>query len=333
MQAVMIGTGAMGSIFGTALARSGVDLVCFDRRADRVEAISREGLRVGGVLGERRVAALATTRADAIGAVDLAVVLVDSGATAEAAHIARACLRDDGFALTLQNGIGNIEHLVDVLGADRVAAGITYNSGATGTDDLPLHTNVGPTVIGEAGGPVSARVNDIAARFGAQGLPTRTVDDVHAHVWSKFVHNCAINPISALTGLRPGEIARSPDAAALLDAALDEILAVVAAVGVRLPEHDPREEIHEHCWERYNRPSMLQHLIAGRRTEIDALNGALVRRASTLGVPAPVNAAIAHAVRALEASGGGRDRPLDEAALEAAARASARAGRWGSPTA
>jgi 2-dehydropantoate 2-reductase len=329
MRVAVIGAGAMGALFGVALARTGAELACFDPRADVLEAIARDGLRIDGVLGERQVPARAATDPGVIEPVHLALVLVDSGATVDAARTARACLRDDGFALTLQNGIGNVERLVEALGAARVAAGITYNSGAGGAPGRPRHTNVGPTVIGEADGPASARVRDLAARFHAQGLPTTVVDDVRAHVWSKFVHNCAINPISALTGLRPGEIARSPDAAALLDAVLHEILAVVAAVGVRLPEHDAREEIHEHCWERYNRPSMLQHLLAGRRTEIDALNAALVRRAATLGVPTPVNAAIVRAVRALEAAGGTRDGPLDEAALEAAARAEPRAGRWG----
>ena len=98
-------------------------------------------------------------------------------------------------------------------------------------------------------------------------------------VWSKFVHNCAINPISAITGLRPGEIARDPAAAHLLVRLLDEILAVVERAGIRLPEHDPRVAIYDHAWKRYNRPSMQQHIEACRQTEIDALNGALLEKA------------------------------------------------------
>jgi len=332
LRVAVLGTGAMGAIFGAALARSGAELICFDHRADVIEAIARDGLRVDGALGTRRLRPRATLEAGAIGPVDLVLVTVDSGATAQAAEAAATCLRPEGFALTLQNGIGNVEQLVARLGAARVAAGITYNSGAGAGPGHAVHTNVGHTVIGEAAGGTSARLRDIAERFTSQSLPTTLDDAVLGHVWSKFVHNCAINPIAAITGLRPGEIARTPAAAELLDRALDEILAVVDAEGIVLPESDARALIRDHCWERYNRPSMLQHLLAGRRTEIDALNGALLRHAAARGVPAPVNTAIVLAVRALEAAGGTRDRILDESALEAAALARPRGGNWGRAT-
>jgi 2-dehydropantoate 2-reductase len=121
--------------------------------------------------------------------------------------------------------------------------------------------------------------------FEAGGLPFEVVTNVVAVVWSKFVHNCAINPIAAATGLRSGEIARDPHVAALLDSVLDEVLAVVEAEGITLPEADPRAHIRDHCWERYNRPSMLQHIEGGRKTEIDSLNAALVRRAKVTAFP------------------------------------------------
>jgi 2-dehydropantoate 2-reductase len=148
-------------------------------------------------------------------------------------------------------------------------------------------------------------------------------------VWSKFVHNCAINPIAAVTGLRPGEIARNAAAAAMLNRVLAEVLQVVAAEGVSLPEGDPAEHIRDHCWERYNRPSMLQHVEGGRRTEIDALNGALVERARAHGIAVPANEMIVLAVKAREAAAARDGDALDEAALEAAARNDPRAGRWG----
>jgi len=259
------------------------------------------------------------------------LILVDANATPVAARAAAACLPPDGFALTLQNGIGNVEALVEALGPSRVLAGSTYNSGATLGLGRALHSNPGHTVIGELDGNSSARATDIAARFSRAGLPTSVSDNIMGVVWSKFVHNCAINPISAVTGLRPGEIARDPAAAKLLDLLLDEALALAERIGVRLPEHDPRGEIRDHAWERYNRPSMLQHIESGRGTEIDALNGALAAKARALGMTAPANEAIAFAVKAIEAGRASRAaRPeLDEVALEAAARANPRGGKWG----
>jgi 2-dehydropantoate 2-reductase len=114
---------------------------------------------------------------------------------------------------------------------------------------------------------------------------------------------------------------------------LDEVLAaVVAAAGVELPEGDPREHIRDHCWERYNRPSMLQHIQSGRRTEINALNGALVLRAREFGVPVPVNETIVLAIKSREAAGARREADIDEAALEAVAQSDPRGDRWGRAT-
>jgi 2-dehydropantoate 2-reductase len=272
---------------------------------------------------------LATADPAALGKVDVALVLVDANATAEVAKVAEACLKEDGFALTLQNGIGNYEALIERLGEKRVLAGSTFNSGAGLAPGRTAHTNLGPSWIGELDGRISERAKAIAAMFIKAGLPFEVVPNVTGVVWSKFVHNCAINPIAAVTGLRSGEIARNASAALMLDRVLDEVLQVVAVEGVTLPENDPRAHIHDHCWERYNRPSMLQHVEAGRPTEIDALNGALVKRAKALGIPVPANEMIVAAVKAIEAAGRRDGNKLDEAKLEAAARKDPRRGRWG----
>jgi 2-dehydropantoate 2-reductase len=330
MRVLVIGAGAMGSIFGAAFARAGCSVVFHDTRADVVATIRDRGLRLSGVLGDSVVRHEAVDDPGRVGSADMVLVEVDSGSTAAAARIAAAALDGGGLALTLQNGIGNWEALADVLGEERVLAGSTYNSGAAlGAGDV-LHSNLGHTELGEIDGRVSNRAQRIADLLTRGGLPTSVSQNIVAVVWSKFVHNCAINPVSAITGLRAGEIARDPAAARLLDLVLDEVLAVVAAAEVTLPEPDPRGHIHDHCWERYNRPSMLQHVEAGRGTEIDALNGALVARGRALGVPVPVNEAIALAIKGREAANAARAAGgIDEAALEAAARSDPRAGRWG----
>src|SRR5262249_10585618 len=214
------------------------------------------------------------------------------------------------------------EALAAVLGVQRTIAGSTFNSAAFVAPGHVRHTNVGPTVIGMPDGPPTDRVRALAAQLSAAGFPTVATDNAMGHVWSKFVLNCAINPVAALTGLRPGEIARHPPTARLLERLLDEVLVVAAAKGIRLPEADLRGQVLDHAFERYNRPSMLQHVESGRRTEIEALNGALVREATTLGISVPYNEAICAAVSGID-SRHARERAmphLDEAALEAAAR-------------
>jgi 2-dehydropantoate 2-reductase len=331
MRVAVIGSGAMGSIFGAALSRSGEEVIFFDSRGDLTASIKRDGLVVSGVLGTFHLRSLATSRPQEIGRADCALIMVDANATRDVTKVVKSCLGEDGFALTLQNGIGNIESLSDALGSSQVLGGSTYNSGASLGLGRVVHSNSGPTWIGEVGRAHSERAKAIAARFTDSGLPTTVSDNIMGVVWSKFVHNCAINAISAITGLRPGEIARNPWASHILTRLLDEILAVVDEAGITLPEHDPRTEIYDHTWERYNRPSMQQHLDSGRSTEIDALNGALVKKAEALGISAPVNETITAVIKSIEASRRIRKEmpDLDEAALERAARADARNGRWG----
>ena len=329
MRVAVLGAGAMGSIFGAALARAGAEIVFYDRRADVVDAIRRDGLRLSGVLGNSTLRAPATAEAGELGQADVALVLVDSTATAEVAAVAEACLSPGGFALTLQNGIGNLEALSEVLGRERVLAGSTYNRGAGTGPGRAAHTNLGLTVIGELDGSISERALGIAAMFEAAGLPLEVVDNVEGQVWSKFVHNCAINPVSALTGLRAGEIARTGPAAALLDRVLDEVLAVVAAAAL--------------CCRR-TIPAAISTTIAGSATtgrpccSTSRAGGGPRSTRSTArwsqgrgssGSPVPVNETIVQAVKAREAAGRRDGRALDEAALEAAARADPRGGRWG----
>jgi 2-dehydropantoate 2-reductase len=302
MKVAVIGTGAMGCIFGAALARSGAELVCLDRSPEVVAALQQHGIRVRGVLGDQTIAVRATTDPAQIGTADMALVLVDAAATPAAAAMTKACLKPDGFALSLQNGIGNLEALVEALGPLRVMAGITYNSGTGEGPARSWHTHLGLTTMGEATGEISLRLLAMAERFRAQGMAVELTGQVEAAIWSKFVHNCAINPISALTGLRPAQIMQNSAAQALMEHVIDEILQVVDALGIVLPEADARSEILQHCRERMNQPSMLQHLRAGRPTEIGALNAALLQRAAVLGLTVPYNTAVVLAIRALEAA-------------------------------
>lgn len=322
MRIAMIGAGAMGSVFGSRLARAGAEVVLFDADRTHIEAIAVGGLHVDAPDGSATLQLPATTNAEAIGDADLAVILVDSNATTEAAKVAKDVLGKNGAALTLQNGIGNVEVLSKALGAKRVIAGVTYNSAARLRAGHVLHSNIGETTIGEIDGSETARVSEIAHLLRAAGLPVTVSDNAMGHIWMKFVLNAAINPVSAMTGLRPGEIARVAAARELLERVLDEVLDVVAAKGITLPVDDPRGHVLDHAWERYNRPSMLQHVEEGRRTEIDALNGALLKEAQALGVAVPFNEAVVLAIKSIEARNAARAKSprVDEAALEAIAR-------------
>ena len=300
MRIAIIGAGAMGGMFGARFAQAGADVVLVDRDAEHVRAIATDGLAVeeNGLQHWHRLPAF--TDATGIEPVDLALVMVDSNATREAALTAAGLLGPNGAAVTLQNGIGNVETLVEVLGAARVMAGPTMNSCARTGPGRIAHTYLGKTVIGELDGRTTERLTAMADLLRRADLPVETTDNVQGHIWQKFILNAAINPVAAITRLRPGEIADSPSAVALVNRILDEVLAVVAAEGIDLPDPDTRHTILTHIVGRMNKPSMLQHVEQGRRTEIDALNGALLGYAARHGIACPVNETIVQLVKAIE---------------------------------
>jgi 2-dehydropantoate 2-reductase len=291
MKVTVIGAGAMGGSYGGLLALAGHEVSVIEAWQAHVDAINRDGLRVSGARGDQRVRLPASTRPQGAGA-DLVIVFVDANSTGVAAATAREVLAADGCAITFQNGIGNVEQLQAVLGNERVLGGSSMCSAATiGPGHVRL-THLGKTTIGETDGAARPRTAELAQTLQAAGLDTEVAPDIMAVIWEKFALNCSINALTATTGLRTGEMARLPELDALQDRIIAEVMAVTDAKGIRLPTPDLPAKIKAQCRKKFNKPSMLQHVEAGRRTEIDALNGALLREAQALGIATPYNEAL-----------------------------------------
>jgi 2-dehydropantoate 2-reductase len=291
MKITVVGAGAMGGSYGGLLALAGHEVCLIDAWQAHVDAINRDGLRVGGARGEHRVRVAASTGATGAGA-DMVIVFVDANNTGAAAETVRRVLAPDGFAVTFQNGIGNIEQLQAALGRERVLGGSSMCSAATVGPGHVRLTHLGRTSVGETDRAARPRTERLAATLNDAGFETEIATDIMAVIWEKFALNCCINALAATTGLRAGEIARLPALAALQDRIIAEVMAVTNARGIRLPTPDLPAKIKAQCRKKFNKPSMLQHVEAGRRTEIDALNGALLREAQGLGVATPYNEAL-----------------------------------------
>ena len=298
----IIGAGAMGCMHGVHLAAAGHDVTLIDVRAELVEGINRDGLQIDGVRGLHSASVPAVTAGAATGPADLVILLSHTDGTTEAADLAAKLLGSSGYALTLQNGIGNVEALADALGPQRVLGGISYNSVTLNAPGRVTHTNPGLTVIGELDGGKTKRADGLCQILTEAGFDTQISDNITGVIWNKFIQCCAIHPICALTGLMAGEIVGVPEAAALLDRTCQEALAVVRAKGVRLPDDDPVGTIKKLCSTVLVKPSMLQHVERGQPTEIDAQNGALVREGAALGVDTPTNEALTIMVKARAAA-------------------------------
>lgn len=302
MRVAVVGAGGIGSVFGGRLAAAGHDVCLVHRRAEVAEAIQQQrGLRLSTPSGDLLIPLEATTDPTAVGPVDLVLVATKSYDTLEAAEAARPLVDAHTLVLTLQNGLGNLETIGKVLGAERCILGMTYLGAAIRAPGHAVCAAAGPTFIGEPTGGLSERVVDLARTFSAADVPTEATDQLWNMVWGKLLINAALNATCALTGASGEEALRSPAASELLALVAEETARVAAALGVQLPYADAAERVRQHCRDVGSaRPSMLQDMERGRRTEIDVINGAVVRAGERLGIPTPYNQALMLLVKARE---------------------------------
>ncbi len=290
----------MGCLYGANLARAGAEVVLVDSWEEHIEQMQVHGLAMDGLHGEFVVAVEATTHAEAVAPVDLAIILVNAYDTPAAAATAAELLSPDGCALTLQNGLGNIEVLQEALGAERVLAGLSFHSADLRGPGAVGHTNKGPTYLGEWNGASTARLAQVASWMERADMEPVVEADIEATIWGKFVHNCAINALCAVTDLRPGHIRDIEELDQFQSRIIEETLALVQARNIAIPSADPMGEIKAYCASKFHRVSMLQHLARGRRTEIDALNGYVVRESRKLGLACPYSESLTALVQGLQ---------------------------------
>lgn len=318
MRIFVIGAGAMGSTYGGLLHHAGYDVTLVDVWPEHVAAVQRHGLLLDGVSGEHRLRVRIIPEPDAAGVADVVFIQVNTYCTEAAAATASRLLKDSGYAVTFQNGVGNIETLVKALGRERVVGGLSYHSAAMIGPGHARHTHRGPTWLGELDGSRTPRLQALSTALEAAGLQPTIVDDILSFIYTKLILNSAINPICAAMGIRVGEIPRTPGADALQTRVIQEALAVLSAKGIKLAEADIMGSIKEHCRAKFNKPSMLQHMEQGKQTEIDSLNGAIARMGRELGIPAPYNEALTWMVSGINAQRRAvmHGPPLDYEALE-----------------
>ena len=303
MELLIIGAGAMGGLFGALLApHAAVSLLTTNQ--EHAAVMGGHGLTLVDLDGAtRRVPVRVLTDPQDYGRrADLVLVCTKTRATAQAAATARDLLAADGLALTLQNGLGNLEQLVAAVGAQRAAAGVTSQAATLLAPGRVRHAGSGPTVLGIPPGREEA-ITAVAGRFTRAGLETRISDDVDSLLWSKLIVNVGINALTALLRVPNGVLAQTPECDLLMARAVAEAVAVARALSIGLDGERQLERVREVCLRTAdNRASMLQDILRGRPTEIDAINGAVVARGRAAGVDTPVNLLLTQLVQALEAT-------------------------------
>jgi 2-dehydropantoate 2-reductase len=298
-----LGAGALGCAIGGTLAAAGSDVTLIDRYQHHVDAINRDGLFMKDGETDRVVKVKAATDSSGLPPADLVIVLVKSFHTREAIMSALPVVGDHTAVISLQNGLGHEDILAEAVGVSRVLAGKTYVGGVLLS---PGHIIAGTrgkrTYIGELDGSIGARVTAIAEEFERADLHTTVSDNIVGTMWDKLLINVATGALSGITGLPYGGLYAVPEIEACAVAAVTEAMAVGRAAGVKLSIQHPRDAwvMAAEGLPAEFRTSMLQSLEKGSITEIDFINGAVLRAGQRHNVPTPVNHALVAAIKGIE---------------------------------
>ncbi len=293
MKIAVMGAGAVGCYYGGLLAKTGHEVTLIGRPG-HVEAVRRDGLRLQTADADLHVPLAASTEPNAVRDAEIVLCCVKTADTASAAATMAPFLRPDAVIVSLQNGIENPELLRATLPHEVIAAAV-YVATAMAGDGHVRHHGGGQLVIGQ-----SLHSDTVAAVFAAAGVPVEISDNIEGVQWTKLIINCAYNALSAITALPYGQLVRHAGVEQVLRDVVDECLAVAAKAGI-VPVGDVREGV-----ERIPRvmaeqtSSTAQDLQRGRRSEIDYLNGCIVRKGEVLGVPTPANRLLQTLVKIFE---------------------------------
>ncbi len=303
MKIAIVGAGAMGSLFGGRLSQAGHQIILYDINREHVETIQTGGLVIEDIASgtQETCHPVATAQAEDLRVAEILIIFVKSAATEAVARQFSDITGVETIAVTMQNGLGNEAILKRHFGEQRTAAGVTSQGATFLSPGRIRHAGRGPTHLCMSDRN-NEKLKDFVAALNQAGLDTELEENIDDLVWSKLIINVGINALTALTGLPNGRLLEFPDCKALMSDLVAEAVRVAEERGVHLTFPDPLEMVYTVAEKTGgNRSSMLQDFDRKRQSEIDFINGAIVREAEALGLEVPVNLAVTRLVRIQDA--------------------------------
>lgn len=301
MKILVYGAGSIGTVFGGLLAKSGEEVVLFGR-SEHIEKTKSSGLTITGIWGDHFIEGIKgysnsdQLKEEHAETFDLILLTVKSYDTSPAMADIRYIAGINTYVLSLQNGIGNIETVAKVVGEAQTLGGrVIFGAEMTSPAHVRVTVSADDVVIGRISHHVDQKqVDDIAKTFTAAGIKTRTSEDIMQVIWSKIMYNCALNPLASLLNVPYGKLIESDHTKDIMRKIVFEIYSIIEKKDIIL---DPKnkEEYIKLLFNRLipltasHRPSMLQDIEKGKRTEIDYLNGMIAVMGKELGIETPVN--------------------------------------------
>ena len=305
MKIAIVGTGAMGSIYAGLFAEAGHEVFAVDVWREHVDAINRDGLRIEGASGDRVVTGIrATDDASEAGECDLYVIATKAAGVAPAAEAIAPLMGPESIVLTIQNGLGAGERIARQLSAERVLLGVADGFGASLRGPGQVHHNAMNLIrLGEMNGGMSDRLERITGVWQDAGFNARAFADIDRLIWGKYICNVAFSGPCTVFDYTLGELMADPAAWNIAGGCAREVAALAKARAIDVDYGDPVEYIAAFGRKMPDaRPSMLLDHRAGRRSEIDAINGMAVELGRELGIPTPYNEVLSAIIRRREAA-------------------------------
>lgn len=301
MRIAVVGAGAMGSIFGARFTQAGHDTVLVDVAAPLVEKINADGVTIVRGEEETTTHVPATTDPASVGHVDAVVFFVKCYHTAVAAEMTRPLVGPHTVVASLQNGWGNGDVLASIFPAEQIVVGVTYNSGLIQAPGRVVHPAEQPTFVGSFSDDSREGPERLLQALRDADFVATIASPVRPEIWKKLILNAATLPTAALTGMNAGVLTACADTHALITDIARESVVVAQALGYEIDPQERVDAIHALLEKAGpSKASMLQDFEAGRRTEIDVINGAVVRAADDVGVDVPLNRACVQLVKGWE---------------------------------
>lgn len=309
MNVIIIGCGAMGCLFASLLKEAGQEVRLIDNNFERARKIKAEGITIMGIGGERKV------KVDNIYFYEkdkellekgikedtLFLVFVKSYSTESAAQILKPLVKEDSIVLTLQNGIGNIEILNSILGENFILGGTTAHGATVIENGYVKHAGTGDTLIGEQNGKITERLLKIQDLFNSAKIKVTVTKNLKGILWSKLLINSVINPLTAIFKVKNGKLVENEYSYQLMKLILEEGDKIRKEEGIEIIYDNPFDKVKDVCIKTAeNISSMLQDVLKKKRTEIDFINGAIVKSGKKLNIPTPVNELITSIIKAIE---------------------------------
>lgn len=303
MKIVVVGAGAMGCLISAFLSKSKEELWLLAKNKDIAASINNSGISLEGVSGSWQAKVKTTASIQDIGKCDLVIICVKSFNTKQAVEQIKPLLSENTKILTLQNGMGNTEIIAEIAGEENVISGVT-SEGATLVDIGKIrHAGRGETIIGTIDGKTPVEMRGIRETFNKVGLETKMSRDIKSLIWSKLIINVGINALTAITRLPNGKLTEYEGTRRILRDAVTEATRIAKRKRIKLIFDDPLAKVEAVCEATNdNLSSMLQDVLRKKRTEVDFINGVIVRLAQELGIDVPTNKFLLDLIKTIESS-------------------------------